>query len=100
MIYATLQKNDNDFIAKKEDFDDVPIDFVDEFSHDKSLYPYLHINKLKLENIVTDRCQKVLDKAGRVVDGISHGRVVLKGDGVYYKIFDDDYCRKDNFIKA
>ena len=26
--------------------------------------------------------------------------VVLKGDGVYYKIFDDDYCRKDNFIKA
>ena len=60
----------------------------------------MRINKLKLENIVTDRCQKVLDKAGRVVDGISHGRVVLKGDGVYYKIFDDDYCRKDNFIKA
>lgn len=60
----------------------------------------MRTNKLKLENIVTDRCQKVLDKAGRVVDGISHGRVVLKGDGVYYKIFDDDYCRKDNFIKA
>ena len=40
-IYATLQKNDNDFISK-EDFDDVPIDFVDEFSHDKSLYPYAY----------------------------------------------------------
>ena len=35
-------------------------------------------NKLKLENIVTDRCQKVLDKAGRVVDGISHGRGGIK----------------------
>ena len=58
------------------------------------------IGRIKLDNIVTDKCQKVLDKAGRVVDGISHGRVVLKGDGVYYKIFDDDYCRKDNFIKA
>ena len=37
----SYQKNDNDFISK-EDFDDVPIDFVDEFSHDKSLYPYAY----------------------------------------------------------
>ena len=37
---------------------------------------------------------------GRVVDGVNHGRRVLKGDGVYYKIFDRDYCRRENFIKA
>ena len=58
------------------------------------------INKIQLKEIDTDSCETILNKAGRVVDGISHGRVVLKGDGVYYKIFDDDYCRKDNFIKA
>ena len=58
------------------------------------------INKIQLKEIDTDACETILNKAGRVVDGISHGRVVLKGDGVYYKVFDDDYCRKDNFIKA
>jgi hypothetical protein len=42
----------------------------------------------------------ILNKAGRVVDGVNHGRMVLKGDGVYYKIFDKDYCRRENFVKA
>ena len=60
----------------------------------------MHINKIQLSNINIDSCEIILNKAGRVVDGINHGRTVLKGDGVYYKIFDKDYCRRENFIKA
>ena len=26
--------------------------------------------------------------------------MVYKGDGVYYKIFDEGYCRRTNFVKA
>ena len=48
----------------------------------------MHINKIQLSNIDTDSCEVILNKAGRVVDGTNHGRKVLKGDGVYYKIFD------------
>ncbi len=58
------------------------------------------INKIQLKEIDTDSCEIILNKAGRVVDGINHGRTVLKGDGVYYKIFDKDYCRRENFVKA
>ena len=47
-----------------------------------------------------DSYESIINKAGRVVDGVSHGRTVLKGDGVYYKIFDMEYCRRENFIKA
>ena len=58
-------------------------------------------NDIDLKEIInTDSCEIILNKAGRVVDGINHGRTVLKGDGVYYKIFDKDYCRRENFIKA
>ena len=58
------------------------------------------INKVQLKEIDTGSCEVILNKAGRVVDGINHGRTVLKGDGVYYKIFDKDYCRRENFVKA
>ena len=60
------------------------------------------MKKINLIDIAMERdsYEVVLDKAGRVVDGISHGRTVLKGDGVYYKIFDMEYCRRENFIKA
>ena len=58
------------------------------------------ILKIKIEDIDTDSCEVILNKAGRVVDGVNHGRTVLKGDGVYYKIFDKDYCRRENFVKA
>ena len=58
------------------------------------------MNKIQLKEIDTDSCEVILNKAGRVVDGINHGRTVLKGDGVYYKIFDKDYCRRENFVKA
>ena len=58
------------------------------------------MNKIHLNDIDTDSCEIILNKAGRVVDGVNHGRMVLKGDGVYYKIFDKDYCRRENFVKA
>jgi glycosyltransferase involved in cell wall biosynthesis len=60
------------------------------------------MKKINLIDIAMERdsYEVVLDKAGRVVDGISHGRTVLKGDGVYYKIFDMEYCRRENFIRA
>jgi hypothetical protein len=41
MIYTTLEKNDNEFITEEE-FKKVPIEFVDEFSHDRNLYPYAY----------------------------------------------------------
>jgi len=57
-------------------------------------------NRIQLKDIDLDSLGVILNKAGRVVDGINHGRMVLKGDGVYYKIFDKDYCRRENFVKA
>ena len=56
--------------------------------------------KIKLSDIDLNSFDIVLNKAGRVVDGINHGRIVLKGDDIYYKIFDKEYCRRENFIKA
>ena len=58
------------------------------------------MKKIQLKDIDLTNCETILDKAGRVVDGVNHGRRVLKGDGVYYKIFDRDYCRRENFVKA
>ena len=60
------------------------------------------LEKINLIDITTkqDSYESIINKAGRVVDGVSHGRTVLKGDGVYYKIFDKEYCRRENFIKA
>ena len=56
--------------------------------------------KIKLSDIDLDSFDIVLNKAGRVLDGINHGRIVLNGDDIYYKIFDKEYCRRENFIKA
>ena len=42
----------------------------------------------------------ILDKTGRVVDGVNHGRKVTTDGQYYYKVFDKDYCRRENFIKA
>ena len=42
------------------------------------------MKKINLNEIDTDSCEVILNKAGRVVDGINHGRTVLKGAGVYY----------------
>ena len=54
----------------------------------------------KLSEIDIDSCEVILNKKGRVVDGINHGRMVLRDNDFYYKIFDKDYCRRENFIKA
>ena len=50
----------------------------------------------------TGYCKVILDKLGRVVDGISHGRQVIHDEekDLYYKIFDKEYCRRENFVKA
>ena len=60
------------------------------------------MSKIKIDDIDTTYCRMVLDKAGRVVDGINHGRQVLHDEekDLYYKIFDDDYCRRENFQRA
>ena len=58
------------------------------------------LDRIKLNDIDLGSLGVILNKAGRVVDGVNHGRMVLKGDGVYYKIFDKDYCRRENFVKA
>jgi len=42
----------------------------------------------------------ILDKTGRVVDGVNHGRKVTTDGEYFYKTFDKDYCRRENFIKA
>ena len=42
----------------------------------------------------------ILDKTGRVIEGVNHGRKVTTDGVFYYKTFDDEYCRKNNFIKA
>ena len=41
MIYTTLEKTGGEFVTKDE-FKKIPIEFVDEFSHDKDLYPYAY----------------------------------------------------------
>ena len=58
------------------------------------------LNRIDINDIDLSKCGVILNKAGRVVDGVNHGRMVLKGDGVYYKIFDREYCRRENFIRA
>ena len=42
------------------------------------------INLIDIQTMEQDSYESIINKAGRVVDGISHGRTVLKGDGVYY----------------
>ncbi len=58
--------------------------------------------KTKISDIDTTHCRIILDKAGRVVDGVNHGRQVIHDEekNLYYKIFDDEYCRRENFVKA
>ena len=60
------------------------------------------MNKINLNDIDTTRCRVILDKVGRVVGGVNQGRLVIHDEekDLYYKIFDKDYCRRENFIKA
>ena len=66
------------------------------------------LEKINLNDIDTTHCRVVLDKAGRVVQMnqpyriVNHGRQVIHDEekDLYYKIFDDDYCRRENFERA
>ena len=60
------------------------------------------LERIDLIDIDTTQCRIILDKAGRVVDGVNHGRQVIQDEekDLYYKIFDKEYCRRENFIKA
>jgi len=60
------------------------------------------LEKISLDDIahILVDCEVIINKADRVVDGINHGRTVYKGDGVYYKVFHMDYCRRENFVRA
>ena len=60
------------------------------------------LEKISLDDIshILVECEVIINKADRVVDGINHGRTVYKGDGIYYKVFHMDYCRRENFVRA
>jgi len=60
------------------------------------------MNKINLKDIesVFSSCEVVINKGGRIAFGVNQGRMVYKGDGVYYKVFDRGYCRRENFVKA
>ena len=57
---------------------------------------------ISIHDINVNSCEVILDKSGRVVDGVNHGRKILydKGKNLYYKIFDKEYCRRKNFVTA
>ena len=66
------------------------------------------LEKINLNDIDSTHCRVVLDKACRVVQMnqpsriVTHGRQVIHDEekDLYYKIFDDDYCRRENFERA
>ena len=60
------------------------------------------MNRVNLKDIehIFPSCEIVINKGGRIALGVNQGRMVYKGDGVYYKIFDKGYCRITNFVKA
>ena len=60
------------------------------------------MNRVNLKDIehIFPSCEIVINKGGRIALGVNQGRMVYKGDGVYYKIFDEGYCRITNFVKA
>ena len=60
------------------------------------------MNRVNLKDIehIFPSCEIVINKSGRIALGVNQGRMVYKGDGVYYKIFDKGYCRVTNFVKA
>ena len=57
---------------------------------------------ISIHDININSCEVILDKSGRVVDGVNHGRKILydKDKNLYYKIFDKEYCRRKNFVNA
>ncbi len=61
----------------------------------------LELNKIDIKDLTfTGGVVNVIEKSGRIVDGVNHGRKVFHDEKNYYKIFDHDYCRRQNFIDA
>ena len=62
------------------------------------------MNRIDLKNIENEllKCEIVLDKWGRIAYGVNQSRKVLydRNRNLYYKIFDKEYCRRENFIRA
>ncbi len=58
------------------------------------------MKRIDIKDIDLNSLEVILDKAGRVVDGVNHGRKVTTDGEYFYKTFDKDYCRRENFIKA
>ena len=58
------------------------------------------MKKINIQDIDLNSLEVILDKAGRRVDGVNHGRKILRDTENYYKIFDKEYCRRENFIEA
>ncbi len=57
------------------------------------------MNKINVKLINIESCKMVIDKR-HFVEGVNHSRKVFYDDKNYYKIFDKEYCRRKNFIKA
>ena len=61
----------------------------------------LELNKIDIKDLTfTGGVVNVIEKSGRIIDGVNHGRKVFHDEKNYYKIFDLDYCRRKNFIDA
>jgi len=68
------------------------------------------MKRINIQDIDLNSLEVILDKAGRWLDGvpfdtgqklrINHGRKVLRDKDSFYKIFDKEYCRRQNFIDA
>ena len=61
----------------------------------------LELNRIDIKDLTfTGGVVNVIEKSGRIIDGVNHGRKVFHDEKNYYKIFDLDYCRRQNFIDA
>ena len=61
----------------------------------------LELNRIDIKDLTfTGGVVNVIEKSGRIVDEVNHGRKVFHDEKNYYKIFDHDYCRRQNFIDA
>ena len=58
------------------------------------------MKRINIQDIDLNSLEVILDKAGRWVDGINHGRKILRDKDSFYKVFDMEYCRRQNFIDA
>ena len=59
--------------------------------------------KINLSDLDFSKCEVIKDKYNRIDNnGVNHGRIIYFDEehNVYYKIFNKDYIRRDNFVNA